>query len=62
MATVKITAKGAALMKNRSLAIAVAKAIVKGGEKLYTEKGIELRSDKGKTIFIKGSEGKTVKG
>ena len=55
MIKVKISKKGKALMKNKALSAAVAKAIVQGGDKLYSEGGIVVELAKGKTITVKGS-------
>lgn len=54
MTKVKISAKGKALLKNRSLSTAVVKAIVSGGNKLYSKEGIVVEYH-GKQLTVKGS-------
>jgi hypothetical protein len=55
MIKVKTSKKGKALMRNKALSAAMAKAIVEGGDKLYSENGIVVKIANGKTITIKGS-------
>jgi hypothetical protein len=55
MTKVKISSKGKALYKKKVLSAAVVKAIVDGGDKLYSDKGIVMHVG-GKTLTIKGSD------
>lgn len=54
MTNVKISKKGRTLLKNRALSDLVAKAIVKGGNKLYSNEGIVVNIN-GKKLTLKGS-------
>jgi len=60
MTNVKISKKGKALLKNRALSAAVVKAIVAGGNKLYSEEGIVVELH-GKKLTVKGSGAATSK-
>lgn len=55
MIKVKISKKGEALLKNKALSAAVTRAIVRGGDKLYSDEGIVVPVTGSKTIIIKGS-------
>jgi hypothetical protein len=54
MTNVKISSKGRALLKNRALSTAVVKAVVTGGNKLYSQQGITFEFH-GKKVTVKGS-------